>query len=103
MEDKEVVVEAFTELAPRYESVVNNELNKFWGWSYDGFIKFLIDNTIIQDNELLLDIATGTGVSPRAVMQANSNCKIVGVDITQAMLRHGKENWGTSCLEKKFS
>ena len=31
MEEQEVVVEAFTELAPRYEIVVNNELNKFWG------------------------------------------------------------------------
>lgn len=101
MEDKEVVVEAFTELAPRYESVVNNELNKFWGWSYDGFIKFLIDNTIIQDDELLLDIATGTGVIPRAVMQANPNCKIVGVDITQAMLRHGKRKLGNELFGKK--
>ena len=101
MEDKEVVVEAFTELAPRYESVVNNELNKFWGWSYDGFIKILIDNTIIQDDELLLDIATGTGVIPRAVMQANPNCKIVGVDITQAMLRHGKRKLGNELFGKK--
>jgi len=85
MEEKEVVVEAFTELAPRYESVVNNELNKFWGWSYQGFINFLIENTSISDGELLLDIATGTGVIPRAVMQTNPNVKIVGIDITQAM------------------
>jgi len=101
MEEKEVVVEAFTELAPRYESVVNNELNKFWGWSYQGFINFLIENTLIFDGELLLDIATGTGVIPRAVMQANSNCKIVGIDITQAMLRHGKQKLGENLFGKK--
>ncbi len=101
MEEKEVVVEAFTELAPRYESVVNNELNKFWGWSYQGFINFLIENTSISDGELLLDIATGTGVIPRAVMQANPNCKIVGIDITQAMLRHGKLKLGEDLFGKK--
>ena len=101
MEEKEVVVEAFTELAPRYESVVNNELNKFWGWSYQGFINFLIENTSISDGELLLDIATGTGVIPRAVMQANPNVKIVGIDITQAMLRHGKQKLGEGLFGKK--
>ena len=101
MEEKEVVVEAFTELAPRYESVVNNELNKFWGWSYQGFINFLIENTSISDGELLLDIATGTGVIPRAVMQANPNVKIVGIDITQAMLRHGKQKLGEDLFGKK--
>ena len=101
MEEKEVVVEAFTELAPRYESVVNNELKKFWGWSYQGFINFLIENTPINDGELLLDIATGTGVIPRAVMQANTDCKIVGIDITQAMLRHGKQKLGGNLFGKK--
>jgi len=101
MEDKEVVVEAFTELAPRYESVVNNELNKFWGWSYQGFINFLIENTSISDGELLLDIATGTGVIPRAVMQANPKCKIVGIDITQAMLRQGKQKLEEGLFGKK--
>ncbi|MBW6471872.1 MAG: methyltransferase domain-containing protein [Anaerolineaceae bacterium] len=101
MEEKEVVVEAFTELAPRYESVVNNELNKFWGWSYQGFINFLIENTPINDGELLLDIATGTGVIPRAVLQANAHSKIVGIDITPAMLRHGKQKLGEDIFGKK--
>ncbi len=101
MEEKEVVVEAFTELAPRYENVVNHELNKFWGWSYQGFIQFLIENTPISNGELLLDIATGTGVIPRAVMQANPNCKIVGIDITQAMLKYGKQKLGAELFGKK--
>ncbi len=101
MEEKEVVVEAFTELAPRYESVVDNELHKFWGWSYEGFIKFLLENTLIERDELLLDIATGTGVIPRAVMQKNPNCKIVGVDITRAMLTQGKKKLGGKLFGKK--
>ncbi len=102
MEEKEVVVEAFTELAPRYEKVVDNELNKFWGWSYDGFIRFLIDNTIIHSGELLLDIATGTAVIPRAVIKTNPNCKIVGVDITRAMLEQGKKRIEEGLFGKKI-
>lgn len=102
MQEKETVVEAFSELAPRYESVVNQELNKFWGWSYQGFIQFLIENTTISDGELVLDIATGTGVIPRAVMETNSNCKIVGVDITLAMLKHGKQKLGPDLFGKKI-
>ncbi len=101
MEEKEVVVEAFTELAPRYESVVNNELHKFWGWSYEGFIQYLIKNTLINPGDLLLDIATGTCVIPRAIMHTNPNCKVVGVDITQAMLIHGKQKMGSELFGKK--
>ena len=100
MQENEVV-EAFTELAPRYERVVDNELQKFWGWSYQGFIQFLIEHTPIYDGELLLDIATGTGVIPRAVMQTNPNCKIIGIDITQAMLSHGKQKMGNGLFGKK--
>lgn len=101
MEEKEVVVEAFTELAPRYERVVDNELHKFWGWSYQGFIQFLIEHTSINAGDLLLDIATGTGVIPRAVMQSNPNCKIIGIDITRAMLSHGKQKLEPGLFGKK--
>lgn len=102
MEEKEVVVEAFTELAPRYEKVVDNELNKFWGWSYEGFIQFLIENTIIENGELVLDIATGTGVIPRAVINSNPHCQIVGVDITRAMLEQGKKQLDEELFGKKI-
>ncbi len=101
MEEKDVVVEAFTELAPRYESVVNNELNRFWGWSYQGFIQNLIDHIDILDEELLLDIATGTGVIPRLILQKNYNCKVVGIDITFAMLQNGKRKLGETIFNNK--
>ena len=101
MDEQEVVVEAFTELAPRYESVVDNELHKFWGWSYQGFIRFLLENTPIESGELVLDIATGTGVIPRAAIKNSPNSKIVGVDITRAMLDHGKNKLGQDVFGKK--
>lgn len=102
MDEKEVVVEAFTELAPRYESVVDNELHKFWGWSYEGFINYLVENTFVSDGELLLDIATGTGVIPRAFINKNPNVSIFGIDITLAMLLNGKKKFGENLFGKKI-
>ena len=34
-------------------------------------------------------------------MQTNTDCKIVGIDITQAMLRHGKQKLGENLFGKK--
>ncbi len=43
MTDKDVIIDAFTELAPNYEKVVDAELRRFWGWSYESFVDRLID------------------------------------------------------------
>ncbi len=91
MEEKETIVEAFTELAPRYENIVDNELQKFWGWSYQSFIDNLIASTPTSSGDRILDIATGTTLIPRKLIVKNPECWIVGVDITLAMLKRGKE------------
>jgi ubiquinone/menaquinone biosynthesis C-methylase UbiE len=88
MADKQMIVEAFTELAPRYEDVVDAELKRFWGWSYDGFIDNLIDLTVFNPDDVVLDVATGTGVIPlKLVARGTKTAQIVGLDITPAMLR----------------
>ncbi|MHB8133311.1 MAG: class I SAM-dependent methyltransferase [Anaerolineaceae bacterium] len=91
MEEKTTIKEAFTELAPRYEKVVDKELQKFWGWSYENFIESLILNTKTIPGEHILDIATGTCLIPRRLIENKRQVKITGIDITHAMLKHGKE------------
>lgn len=92
MDEQEVVVEAFTELASRYEKVVDSELNRFWGWSYARFVDRLIELTPFFDGDLILDVATGTAVIPRRLVEAvRKNFHVIGLDITAAMLRRGKE------------
>lgn len=92
MEEQELVVEAFTELASRYEKVVDSELYRFWGWSYARFINRLIELTPFSDGDLILDVATGTAVIPRRLVEAvQKNFHVIGLDITAAMLRRGKE------------
>lgn len=92
MKEQENVIEAFTELAPRYERVVDGELNRFWGWSYAGFVDRLIESTPIADGDTILDLATGTSVIPRRLVErVKKDFRIVGLDITARMLKRGKE------------
>ncbi len=92
MGEKQVLIEAFTELSPRYEQVVDGELKRFWGWSYEGFIDNLIDISNIQDGDVVLDVATGTAVIPRKLIEkGKTKGKIVGLDITLAMLNNAAQ------------
>ena len=92
MEDKANIIEAFSELAPRYEQVVNSELNRFWGWSYTGFINLLIASTTVQPQDIILDVATGTGAIPYLLEKAgHPHNQIHGLDITFSMLMHARK------------
>jgi ubiquinone/menaquinone biosynthesis C-methylase UbiE len=92
MSDKHYIVDAFSEIASHYEQVVDSELRKFWGWSYEGFIENLINLTPLGENDLVLDIASGTAVIPlKLVEHGKASRKIIGLDITYAMLEKGKQ------------
>ncbi len=92
MKKKQLVHKAFTELAPRYEAVVDGELNAFWGWSYQDFVNQLVDRTDILNNQRILDIATGTSIIPRKIIKKKiPGIHITGLDITESMLRQGKK------------
>ena len=92
MKEKTFVQKAFTELAPRYEAVVDGELRTFWGWGYQDFVDQLIGRTEILENQIILDIATGTSVIPRKIIKNNiPGIHITGLDITESMLRQGKK------------
>ncbi len=71
---------------------MEGELNRFWGWSYDGFVQQLIDHSEIEDDQFILDIATGTSIIPRKIIDTGlKKIHIIGLDITEAMLRQGKK------------
>ena len=92
MSEKQAIISAFTDLAPRYEKVVDGELKRFWGWSYDGFIENLIAMTPMAEGDVVLDVATGTSVIPiKLVEQGKIKGQVVGLDITQAMLKRGQQ------------
>ncbi len=102
MDNKDHIIETFTELAPRYEEVVNAELNRFWGWSYTGFVNQLIQATPIPDKGRMLDLATGTGVIPIKVTTEGLNKnRIHGLDITMSMLTRAKKKLVTNNIQDR--
>jgi ubiquinone/menaquinone biosynthesis C-methylase UbiE len=91
MKNQGTLIQAFSEMAPQYEQKVNHELTTFWGWSYEGFIDRLIQAAPIHPGDTVLDVATGTLVIPLKILQQKIDCrKIIGLDITFAMLAAGK-------------
>ena len=92
MKERHRIVAAFSEMAQRYETQMNNELNRFWGWSYDEFVDRLLKNVHIRSNDAILDVATGTSVIPVRLIKTTPNLKqIVGLDITFEMLLKGRQ------------
>ncbi len=92
MDDKANIIETFTELAPRYEEVVDAELGRFWGWSYTGFVDQLIQATPLPEGGRMLDLATGTGVIPiKVATESSGQSRIHGLDITMSMLGRAKK------------
>ena len=88
-----VVLDAFTELAPKYEATMNRELDLLWGVSYNEFIDRFIATVPLDDGARILDVATGTAMIPLEVTRrAPGISQVVGLDITPAMLAHGQEN-----------
>jgi|YelNatPaOPRAMG01_1025707.scaffolds.fasta_scaffold03029_8 ubiquinone/menaquinone biosynthesis C-methylase UbiE len=91
MPHQKVIVEAFTEMAPKYEQTVDSELRRFWGWSYQSFIENLIRAADLREEDAVLDVATGTGVIPAKILSLGKHTgRIVGLDITLAMLERAK-------------
>jgi ubiquinone/menaquinone biosynthesis C-methylase UbiE len=91
--DTQVVLDAFTELAPQYEATMNRELQSFWGISYQEFVDRFIATIPFREGARLLDVATGTAMIPLQVTRRTPGIAyVVGLDITPAMLAHGQEN-----------
>ena len=97
MDEQHEIIQTFSEMAPRYEKLMNNELNKFFGFDYGEFVSWLIDEIEMEPGETILDIATGTGFIP-AYIQKNEKTykKIIGLDITFEMLINSERNLGSS-------
>ncbi|MEJ2447125.1 MAG: class I SAM-dependent methyltransferase [Anaerolineales bacterium] len=90
MKEKQAIQGAFTEMSSHYEEVVDGELSFFWGWSYQSFLQELVKHTTVDPYQKILDIATGTSVIPRKLLEQDiPGIQITGLDITESMLRQG--------------
>ncbi len=99
LSDSELVVAAFTELAPEYEATVDRELRMFWGVTYRDFLARFLTVAAITRGEIVLDVATGTAFLPsQTAASVGPQGRVYGLDITPAMLiqaaaRLAAEHW----------
>ncbi len=85
------VRQAFTELAPQYEQVMDRELGSFLSATYGQFIDRWLDFAPVNADDLVLDLATGTARIPRELVDRSKVGGIVGLDITPAMLGQARD------------
>jgi ubiquinone/menaquinone biosynthesis C-methylase UbiE len=91
MENQKILVEAFSDMAPHYERKVDLELRRFWGWSYVDLVDKILALTPVSPQDRVLDVATGTSVLPRRMVQAGKRpAQISGLDITYKMLKNAQ-------------
>jgi len=93
MDEKTAIAQAFKEMAPRYETVMDQEIRRIWGYSYKEFVDELIALVTVNHSDLILDIATGTGVIPIRLSDdfPNGN-RIIGLDLTYGMLKQATQS-----------
>lgn len=82
---------AFEELAVDYENTVSGELQKFWGFNYESFVNYLLEHVKVNKNDCYLDLATGTSLIPRILVnKLGLVSQVIGLDITLPVLKDGK-------------
>ena len=87
MTERDAITRAFTDLAAKYEQAVDDELQRFWGYSYRGFLEWLLEMVPLRQGGAVLDLATGTALLPRLLASRLPGlARIIGLDITPAML-----------------
>ena len=86
------LVQAFSELAAHYEETVDWEVRELWGLGYRELIGHLARSVPVSDGQFVLDVASGTAVSSVEIAKLiGGACRIVGIDITPAMLVQGTD------------
>ncbi len=92
MSENQVIVDAFTEMAPHYEETVDRELREFWGIGYRRLVEMLLGRLDLEHAHAVLDVATGQAVIPLALVERDEwRGRVVGLDITPRMLRSAEE------------
>lgn len=93
MEEQQHIIETFSEMAPRYEGLMNSELSRFWGLTYEGFVSEFLDGVDTGPEDVILDIATGTAFIPSYLIRHKKPFKkVYGLDITFHMLHNAVRN-----------
>ena len=102
MAAQDTIVDAFTELAPRYEQTMERELQLIWGVGYRDLIGQLVRAVPVERGDVVLDMATGTAQIPLSLARHLEGRLTIGLDITPAMLERGSETIEATGLDARI-
>ncbi|MBC7263180.1 MAG: methyltransferase domain-containing protein [Chloroflexi bacterium] len=98
-----VVEEAFREWAPTYDETFVKEVEQYGSIKYADLMMRLLESMELAGGERVLDVATGTGaIAIAAAKRVGPAGKVVGVDITPAMLERATQNVKAAGLEERI-
>ena len=66
-------------------------------FQYDRWRRFLVSRLDLSESSAVLDVSTGTGLVAMDIARA-SGCSVVGLDLSDRMLKQGRRNLETSRL-----
>ena len=105
MNDKEdVIKEQYEAWASTYDRDKVEIIRKDTGIELEEFVDHILDNCQLKKGQKILDVGIGTGlISVSISKRLSGNCKILGIDITDAMLAKAKNNIKMESLEHAIS
>jgi ubiquinone/menaquinone biosynthesis C-methylase UbiE len=102
--NESALVRAFSELAAHYEATVDWEVRELCGLGYRELIGYLARFVPASDDQVVLDVASGTAVSSVEIAKLIGGAgRIVGIDITPEMLAHGTGHIAQAGLAARIS
>jgi len=104
MHNKDVVNEQYEAWASTYDRDKVEIIRRDTGIELEGFVDHILDNCQLKKGQKILELGIGTGlISVSISKRLSGNCKILGIDITDAMLAKAKNNIKMESLEHVIS
>ncbi len=94
MKNKDKIIkEQYEAWATTYDKDKVEIIRSDTGIELGEFVNFILDNCHLQDGQSVLDVGIGTGlISMSIARRLSGECKILGIDITDVMLKKAKAN-----------
>ncbi len=90
--------ELFDDISPNYDL-----LNHLLSMSVDvGWRELALRELAIEDGDVVLDVATGTG-DMALKARSSAGCTIIGIDLSRNMLKAASEKWETQLPGETFT
>jgi len=104
MNNKEDITEQYEAWASTYDLDKVEIIRKDTGIELEEFVNLILDSCQLKKGQEILDVGIGTGlISVSISKRLSGNCKILGIDITDAMLAKAKNNIKTESLGQVIS